>query len=121
MAGDRYANVDAYFDAQGEPKATTLRAIYAAITKAYPEAVIKLAWNVPQVQIDGKYIFGADAAKNHISVSPWSDAVMADFDSRLTAYTRTKGLFRVPVDWDVDTELITDLVAARLAELGLSS
>ena len=119
MAGDRYVSVEEYFDAQGEPKATTLRSIYAVITQAFPDAVIKLAWNVPQVQIGGKYVFGADAAKNHISVSPWSDAVMADFDSRLTDYTRTKGLFRVPVDWDVDSALITDLIQARMAELGL--
>lgn len=119
MAGDRYPSVEHYFDAQSEPAATTLRNIYSVIKIHFPEAEIVLAWNVPQVKIQGKYVFGADAAKKHISIAPWSENVMRDFDQRLDSYSRTKGLFRVPLDWEVDSDLIVDLVHARMAELGL--
>ena len=44
---------------------------------------------------------------------------MTSFAERLAPYETTKGLFKVPVDWDVDAELITDLIQARKAELGL--
>ena len=51
--------------------------------------------------------------------APWSEAAMSTFANRLAPYETTKGLFKVPVDWDVDGALITDLIQARMAELGL--
>ncbi|MDH6531927.1 uncharacterized protein YdhG (YjbR/CyaY superfamily) [Aurantimicrobium minutum] len=115
-----FETVEDYLASLPEPKGETLRRVLNSITSAYPEATLKLAWNVPQVQIEGKYVFGVSAAKNHLSLAPWSEAAMASFSERLAPYETTKGLFKVPVDWDVDGELVCDLVAFRLAELGLS-
>lgn len=115
-----FETVDDYLNSLPEPKGETLRQVLNSITSAYPEATLKLAWNVPQVQIGGKYVFGVSAAKNHLSLAPWSEAAMASFAQRLAPYETTKGLFKVPVDWDVDGELVCDLVAFRLSELGLS-
>ena len=42
---------------------------------------------------------------------------MTDFAARLDGYVTTPNLFHVPVDWDVDEDLVKDLVRARLAEL----
>ncbi len=117
----KFADVDEYLTSLDSQKAETLRAVLSAITSAFPTATVKLAWNVPQVQISEKYVFGMSAAKNHLSLAPWSEAVMSEFAERLAPYECTKGLFKVPVDWDVDAALITDLIEARLAELGLSS
>lgn len=115
-----FETVDDYLESLPEPKGETLRRVLNTITSAYPEATLKLAWNVPQVQIHGKYVFGVSAAKSHLSLAPWSEAAMASLAERLAPYETTKGLFKVPVDWDVDGELVCDLVAFRLAELGLS-
>lgn len=89
------------------------------ISTNFPDSTVKLAWNTPQIQISGKDVFGMSAAKNHLSLAPWSEAAMTNFADRLAAYETTKGLFKVPVDWDVDGGLITDLIQARMAELGL--
>ena len=115
-----FETVEDYLTSLPEPKGETLRRVLNSITSAYPEATLKLAWNVPQVQIQGKYVFGVSAAKNHLSLAPWSEAAMSNFAERLAPYETTKGLFKVPVDWNVDGELVCDLVAFRLAELGLS-
>ena len=40
-----------------------------------------------------------------------------DFTARLGDYVVTPNLFHVPLDWDVDEDLLKDLVRARLAEL----
>jgi len=119
MASTRFTSVNDYLASLDSPKQQTLRSVLDGIQRDFPTSQSKLAWNVPQVQIEGKYVFGVSAAKGHLSLAPWSEAVMADFSTRLASYETTKGLIRVPVDWDVDHELIRDMILARLAELGL--
>lgn len=115
----KFASVEDYLNSLESPKQETLRAVLDSILKQFPEAELKLAWNVPQVQIQGKYVFGVNAFKNHLALAPWSEAVMAEFAPRLAGYETTKGLIRIPIDWDVDSELIADMITARMAELGL--
>lgn len=115
----KFDNLDEYFASVDDTKAATLHRVLNVIATNFPDSSVKLAWNTPQIQIAGKYVFGMSAAKNHLSLAPWSEAVMASFAERLAPYETTKGLFKVPVDWDVDGALITDLIHARMAELGL--
>lgn len=121
MSTSRFASVDDYLASLDPVKAKTVSAIIDTILTNIPETSTKLAWNVPQFQYKGKYVGGASAAKNHVSFNPWSEAVLSDFRPRLEAdgYTVLQSLFQVPVDWDVDQPLITDMVRARIAELGL--
>lgn len=106
-----------YLAGLDEARATTVQAVVDAVLAGHPDATVKIAWNVPQIQIDGKYVFGISAAKKHISLSPWSQIAMDMYAERLAQYEPTANLFRVPTDWQVDQRLITDLVDARLAEL----
>jgi uncharacterized protein YdhG (YjbR/CyaY superfamily) len=115
----KFEDLDDYFASLDDIKAATLRRVLDVIATNFPSSTVKLAWNTPQIQIDGKYVFGMSAAKNHLSLAPWSEAAMTAFAERLAPYETTKGLFKVPVDWDVDGELITDLIQARMAELEL--
>ena len=115
----KFENLDEYFASLDDTKAATLRRVLDVIATNFPDSSVKLAWNTPQIQIEGKYVFGMSAAKNHLSLAPWSEAAMSTFANRLAPYETTKGLFKVPVDWDVDGALITDLIQARMAELGL--
>lgn len=115
----KFENLDEYFASLDDTKAATLRRVLDVIATNFPDSSVKLAWNTPQIQIEGKYVFGMSAAKNHLSLAPWSEAAMTTFADRLASYETTKGLFKVPVDWDVDSTLITDLIQARMAELGL--
>ncbi len=115
----KFDSVEDYLNSLESPKQETLRAVLNSIETSFPEAELKLAWNVPQVQIQGKYVFGVSAAKNHLSLAPWSEAVMAEFAPRLRGYETTKGLIRIPVDWVVDQQLIADMISARKAELGI--
>ncbi len=69
------------------------------------------------VRIDGQYVLGVDMATNHLLLLPLSTDVITEFADRLEAYQTQKKTIRVPVDWDVDRDLLLDLVAARVAEL----
>jgi uncharacterized protein YdhG (YjbR/CyaY superfamily) len=113
-----FATIPEYLAHHGPIKGQTMRTILEVITQHFPELSTKMAWNVPHVYISKTYVFGMSAAKNHLTLNPWSTAVMTDFTPRLigTGYVVAKTTFHVPVDWQVDHTLICDLVRARLAE-----
>lgn len=114
-----FASVDDYLASLPSTQATTLGAVIDLVIGEFPELEPKLAWNVPQIQKDGEYVFGVSALKKHLALAPWSDAVIDDFRARLEkdGYVVKKNLFQVPDDWTIDRDLVTDLVRARLAEL----
>lgn len=116
----KFENLDEYFASLDSTKAATLQRVLDVIAQEFPDSTVKLAWNTPQIQIEGKYVFGMSAAKNHLSLAPWSETVMANFADRLAPYETTKGLFKIPVDWDVDAALVADLIHAKKAEVGLA-
>ncbi len=57
------------------------------------------------------------AYKNHLTLAPWSPRILENFKPRLAKYVVFANCFQIPVDWKIDKKLITDMVAARLAEL----
>jgi uncharacterized protein len=118
MAAPRFTSVEDYLASLDAVKARTLKSILDLILAEFPELASKIAWNVPAIHRDGKYVAGVAAFKSHLSYAPWSAQVIADFEERLKGYVVTKGTIHIPVDWDVDRQLVTDLVRARLAELG---
>lgn len=112
----RFATIPDYLASLDGPKPQTMQTILDVITKNFPQLQRKIAWNVPQVFIQQTYIFGMAAFKNHLTLNPWSYAIMTRFTPRLHGYVVAKTTFHVPVDWHVDHTLICELVAARMAE-----
>lgn len=96
---------------------TTLESILSLIAEEFPHLGQRLAWNVPHVTLGDAHVAGLSAAKDHVSFSPWSPAVLDAHRERLGGLDATRNLIRIPPGWKVDRALIRDLVAARLAEL----
>lgn len=63
------------------------------------------------------YVFGLNIGKNHITMGLIGVDVIARFAGRLTDYKCGKKTFNVPLDWKVDTQLLVDIAAYRMAEL----
>ena len=112
-------NLEQYLETIAGVRAETVQAIIDAIQADYPEATVKIAWNVPQVQIGGEYVFGISAAKNHLILASWNPESLPNFAERLKDYEVNKRTFRVPVDWTPDRALLRDMVLDRLQQLGL--
>jgi uncharacterized protein YdhG (YjbR/CyaY superfamily) len=117
VGAPRFTSLDEYLASLDAVKAATLRAVVDAITGYFPDLTVKIAWNVPQVHRGKDYVFGMSAAKNHLTLAPWGTGALDSFRPRLASYVVNKGTFQVPVDWNVDAELLRDMVAARLVEL----
>ena len=119
MSPSRYNTVDDYLASLAPANARTLRSVIDFILDEFPELEPRIAWNVPQIQRDGEYVFGVSSLKDHLDLAPWSSDVIDAFRGRLehAGYVVRKNLFQVPDDWELDRALVRDLVRARLAEL----
>jgi uncharacterized protein len=129
MKSPKFNSVEEYLASlESEPdghstKERTLRSVIDFILSEFPELESKISWNVPTIHRKGKYVAGLAAYKNHLTFSPWSPRVIEDFKGpsrtggRLGKFVVMKNCFQIPVDWEIDRELVKDLVRARLAEL----
>lgn len=108
----RFATVDEYLAEHDATKQRTVRAILKTITDAFPDAEIVIAWNQPMVKRGDRYVFGLGVFAEHILIAPYDSDVIDRFRDRLTDYSVNKKTIKVPVDWDVDAELLQDLLAA---------
>ena len=117
MAELKFSTVEEYLGSLDPVKAGTLRSIIDFILTEFPDLEAKIAWNIPQIHKDGKYVVGVCAYKHHLTYAPWSARVLDVFRPRLEKYPVFKNCFQIPVDWEIDKELIKDMLNARLAEL----
>jgi len=116
VSAKRFETPAQYYKTIDAKQARTARAIFKAISTKFPGAELVIAWNQPMMKIDGKYVFGLSASKNHISMSPWSTDVIAKFAPKMKDLVILKKTIRIPNNWDVDAKLIVAMVKARLAE-----
>jgi len=117
MSAPRFNSVEDYLAKLDPVKAKTIRSVIDLILDQFPELESKISWNVPTIHRKGKYVAGICAYKRHLTFSAWSPRVIADFKMRLAKFVTFKNCFQIPVDWEIDGELLGDLVRARLAEL----
>jgi uncharacterized protein YdhG (YjbR/CyaY superfamily) len=117
MSAEKFDTIGAYLASIEAQKAETLKSILDFVVAEFPGLEAKLAWNVPHIHRDGKYVMGLAAYKKHLTVSPWSVFIMDDFKERLAPFVVFKNCFQIPVDWSIDRDLLRDLVRARLVEL----
>jgi len=115
----RFEGPDHFLDGLRPDQATTARAVVAAIEQRHPHLELVMAWNQPMLRLGRDYVFGLSVSTRHLTLNPWSAAVLERFRERLTTsgYRVNKHTFVVPLDWEIDADLLGDLVAARLAEV----
>ena len=110
------AEIDDYLDRLDEPKRSTLRRLRQDILAVVPDAEQCMSYSVPGFKVDGKTIAGFAAFKNHLSYLPHSGSVFSEMTEELTAYERSSGALRFPVDQPLPPELVRKLIAVRLRQ-----
>jgi uncharacterized protein YdhG (YjbR/CyaY superfamily) len=113
----RFKSIEAYFVSVDATKEKTLRSLIELILTQFPKLESKISWNVPTVHKNGKYVAGVCAFKQHLTLSVFSSRIIEDFKVRLAKFVVFKNCFQIPVDWEIDRDLVIALIRARLAEL----
>lgn len=87
------------------------------IHKEYPELEPVIKWNSPMYLHHGTFINSADCAKAHMSIAPEPKAVK-EFAEKIDAagYSKTKGLFRIKHNEEVDYKLIGEIIEYNMKD-----
>lgn len=112
-------DVDAYLVRVDEPARTALAHLRTAILSVVPDAEPVISYGAPAFRVDGKVVAGFSASRNHLSYLPHSGSVVASLGGALDGYATSKGAVRFTADAPLPPALVTELVVARLRELGL--
>lgn len=114
MASSSYTTVDDYIAAQPADSQAVLQQVRRAIRKALPGAVEVISYQVPTYKINGGYVVYFAGWKEHFSIYPASDDLVAAFKKELTPYRVSKGTLRFSLSEPVPVKLI-ERVARFLA------
>jgi uncharacterized protein YdhG (YjbR/CyaY superfamily) len=109
--------VDEYLAELPEERRTVVEALRATINAAAPDATESIAYQMPALRSDGgQFLVSYAAFKNHYSLFPASDVVVAAIGDELTPYLAGKGTIRFPASRPIPLGLVTRIVEVRVAE-----
>jgi uncharacterized protein YdhG (YjbR/CyaY superfamily) len=110
--------VEEFLAALPEDRRGPMETLRRAIRAAAPDAVETIAYNMPAFRTrDGRFLVSYDAYKAHYSLFPFTDEMVVSFGDELAPYLAGKGTIRFPASRPIPADLVTRLVALRVAEL----
>jgi len=109
---------DDYLDALDDDQRAALQAVIDQVAAIAPEATEGRSYGLPAFQHDGRPLLGFAATKGHLSLYPFSPAVIDGVRDQLDGYRLSKGTVRFTVDRPVPADVVTEMVRRRLGELG---
>ena len=109
--------IDDYLAGLPLDQRAALERVRAIVADAAPGAEAGTSYGIPALRYRGKPLIGFHAAKRHLSVHPFSPAVIEAVGDRLVGFDVAKGTIRFTPDMPLPEDVIRELVALRLAEL----
>ena len=113
----KYASVDEYMAGLPDDRRVAMEQLRRTIRAAAPGATETIAYNMPALRLDGRFLVSYEAYKRHYSLFPWSDRMVAELGDDLRPYAVGKGTIRFPADDPIPLELVARIVAIRLEEV----
>ena len=117
MANTHYQSVDEYLATQPAAVQRALRRVRSTIRKAVPKAVEAISYQIPAYKLDGRVLIYFAGWKEHFSVYPSSDRIVAAFKKELAPYEVSKGTIRFPLSEPVPVKLIEGIAKLRAKEV----
>jgi uncharacterized protein YdhG (YjbR/CyaY superfamily) len=109
-------SVDDYLAALPEEPRAALEELRQSIKSAAPEATETISYQMPTFKDRGRFLVSYAAFKEHCSLFPASDAVMAALGDELKPYFSGKGTLRFQADKPIPAALVKKIVRLRIEE-----
>ena len=116
MAKSNFRSVDEYVRAQPAKAQPILRRVRRIIRTAVPAADEVISYQVPTYKLAGRAMLYFAGWKQHYSIYPASDQLVAAFKGALTPYRASKGTLRFPLSAPVPDKLIERIAKFRARE-----
>jgi uncharacterized protein YdhG (YjbR/CyaY superfamily) len=109
--------VDDYVAALPAERRAAMEELRRAIRASAPEATETIAYLMPALRSHGgQFLVSYASYKNHFSLFPASEAVVAALGEELTPYLAGKGTIQFRADGPIPTDLVDRIVKVRVAE-----
>ena len=118
MSRPEFKSVDEYIAAQPAASQVALGRIRCAIRAAAWGAEEGISYKIPAYTLHGAVVLYFAGWKQHYSLYPASDELIAAFGGELEQYRASKGTLRFPLSVPVPVKLIERIARYRLKEIG---
>src|SRR6267378_2082836 len=117
MAKTDFKSVDEYIASQPEAVQRVLRRVRSTIRKAVPGADEVISYKIPTYKLHGRPVLYFAGWRQHYSLYPSTDHVVAAFKDDLAPYEVSKGTIRFPLSQPVPVKLIGRIAKFRAKEV----
>ena len=116
-SSSRFASPEDYFASLEATHQQLARDIIDTVLDVDSSLTLVMAWNQPIVRSPADYVFGLSASQADPSINPFSPQVLQVRAGRLSGLDVLTHTVRIPLDWSIDRQLLTEMVSMRLAEI----
>jgi len=109
--------MDDYLADVAEPDRAALERIRRVVKELVPQAEEGKSYGMPALKYNKRPLVGFVAAKKHLSLFPFSPAVIAALTDRLDGFELSKGTIRFTAEHQLPDEVLRDVVMLRLDEI----
>ena len=117
MAKTDFKSVNDYITSKPKDVQVILKRVRSAIRKAAPTAEEMISYQIPAYKLNGAPMLYFAGWKQHYSLYPASDALVATFKDELAGYEISKGTIRFPLSEPVPDRLIERIAKFRADHL----
>jgi uncharacterized protein YdhG (YjbR/CyaY superfamily) len=110
-------SVSEYIAAKPKDVRVILNCLRRTIRKAVPAAEEVISYQIPAYKLNGVPLVFFAGWKQHYSLYPMSDALLAAFKNELAPYKLSRGTIRFPLSEPVPVDLIERIAKFRAAQL----
>jgi len=117
MARTDFKSVNEYIASKPNEVRVTLKRVRSTIRKAVPAADEVISYQIPTYKLNGVPVLYFAGWKQHYSLYPASEALVAAFKEELARYELSKGTIRFPLSEPVPVSLIERIAKFRAQQL----
>jgi uncharacterized protein YdhG (YjbR/CyaY superfamily) len=117
MAKTDFKSVKGYIASKPKEVRVVLEQVQRTIRKAIPDAEEAISYQIPAYRLNGRMALFFAGWKNHYSLYPLNEALVAAFKEELTPYKLSKGTVRFPFSEPVPVRLIGRIAKFRVKQL----
>ena len=117
MAKTTFTSVNEYIASAPEAVRDILERVRSTIRKAVPGAEEVISYNIPTYKLHGRSVIHFAGWKQHFSLYPASDDIVAALKDDLAPYEVNKGTIRFPLAGAVPVKLIERIAKFRAMEV----
>lgn len=112
-----FTSVDDYIDAQPDDVRGVLNRVRSIIRRALPKAEEVISYQIPAYRLHGERVLFFAGWKQHYSLYPAGERLVAAFKGELAPYKISKGTIRFPLSEPVPVKLIERIAKFRAKEV----